>query len=190
LGEKPRQLEEIMKHNFLIIAGFLLLMAIVVAMRQPKGQYYSVRDMETTDILNGVSYTASAGKTLESSDSLCILISVPDGDRKYCGLYKITTLGQTGIKLYNNPTVLDSGTPIVRINRDLNRDINTSNVKIFKAPTLSSNGALGFQKKWVGETKQSPFVLKDNSVYYYKIYSDSDNNFVTFEEFWCEHNLK
>jgi hypothetical protein len=104
----------------------------------------------------------------------------------------ITTVVETEYQVYIAPTYSSPGTPMARINRNLNFPLNASKILTYHTPTVTDPGTPTFQTRWGtgqkigGAPDRLPILLEYDQAYLFRVTSRSSSNYITFEHFWTE----
>ena len=144
------------------------------------------------DIENGFCYLASYYWTADLDVAQDFLFITPDtaGDYPYSGCFISTD--ETEYLCFVDPTVTDNGTPMTRINRNLNIALDASDCTVFHTPTTTDDGTQLYKTRWGsgkkagGASDMMGVYLKTNTKYLFRVISIVNDNKLTAEFNWSE----
>lgn len=145
---------------------------------------------------DGKVFEITGSMTITGTTTFKLLGAVKDARVKLLNYFIRSNQGLVEIRLVEEPTVTDNGTPTTAINRNRNFS-NVSDTLVYTSPT-SSGGSVIYSSRLhdvgggahiQGGDAEMPsiFVLKDNTNYVFEIYNGNvADTEVSFEILWCE----
>jgi hypothetical protein len=143
-------------------------------------------------VYKGKAFFSNYYWTANLGASTNILITIPDDGGNYPFYTNISSTVETSMQAYIAPTITDSGTPLNRVNRDQNYDINLSKVLVYRDCTYSDAGILGYETRWGsgnksgGASDRQLALLRRGASYMFIITSRMASNHLTYEANWAE----
>jgi hypothetical protein len=156
-----------------------------------RNQSLQILDFIEQCINEGNRYLVGGYATIASGGTVDITMQTPDTNKWIHMLYRGELSGAATIDFYENATGISGGTPLTMVNKNRNSVTASDAIVLFNPSATPGDRIDGFKYGSAGgnPTRVRKMILKQNTIYLWRIVSQAADNSFSFHGEWDEFIL-